>query len=75
VQLAAAIPNFLIQEQVSLGEGYLKRPFAVRHGYLDLPEAPGLGIELDEDALDKQIGHDWRNPESYDPDDGSVLDW
>jgi len=75
VQLAASIPNFLIQEQVSLGEGYLKQPFRVRDGYLDLPAGPGLGIELDEDALEDKIGHDWRNPQPYDPDDGSVVDW
>ncbi len=75
VQLAASIPNFLIQEQVSLGEGYLKQPFRVRDGYLDLPAGPGLGIELDEDALEDKIGHDWRNPETYDPEDGSVVDW
>lgn len=75
VQLAAAIPNFLCQEQVSLGEGYLKRPFVVREGYLDLPAGPGLGIELDEDAVAEQIGHDWHGRESYDDDDGSVVDW
>jgi galactonate dehydratase len=75
VQLAASIPNFLCQEQVSLGEGYLKRPFVVRDGFLELPKAPGLGIELDENALADKIGHDWRNPESYDSEDGSVVDW
>ncbi len=75
VQLAAAIPNFLIQEQVSLGEGYIKKPFTVREGYLDLPTGPGLGIELDEDALADKIGHDWQNPMTYDADDGSVVDW
>ena len=75
VQLAASIPNFLCQEQVSLGEGYLKKPFTVRDGYLDLPTGPGLGIELDEDALASKIGHEWRNQEAYDADDGSVVDW
>jgi len=75
VQIAACIPNFICQEQVSLGEGYIKKPFRVRDGYLDLPKGPGLGIELDENALADKIGHDWRNPESYDPDDGSVVDW
>jgi galactonate dehydratase len=75
VQLAASIPNFLCQEQVSLGEGYIKRPFTVREGYLDLPDGPGLGIELDEDQMADKIGHDWRNPETYDEDDGSVVDW
>jgi len=75
VQLAASIPNFLCQEQVSLGEGYLKKPFTVRKGYLDLPTGPGLGIELDENAMADKIGHDWRNRETYDADDGSVVDW
>jgi galactonate dehydratase len=75
VQLAASIPNFLCQEQVSLGEGYLKKPFTVRDGYLDLPTGPGLGIELDENALADKLNHDWRNQESYDAEDGSVVDW
>src|SRR5579863_4141479 len=75
VQMAASIPNFLCQEQVSLGEGYLKKAFTLRDGYLDLPTGPGLGIELDENAMAVKIGHDWRNPESYDADDGSVVDW
>jgi galactonate dehydratase len=75
VQIAASIPNFLCQEQVSLGEGYLKTPFKVRDGYLDLPTGPGLGIELDEVAMADKIGHNWTNPQSYDADDGSVVDW
>ena len=75
VQIAASIPNFLCQEQVSLGEGYLKKPFVLRKGYLDLPTGPGLGIELDENALANKIGHDWKNRELYDADDGSVVDW
>lgn len=75
LQIAASIPNFLIQEQVSLGDGYIKNPFRVREGYLDLPTAPGLGIELDENAMADKIGHDWKSPESYDAEDGSVVDW
>jgi galactonate dehydratase len=75
VQLAASIPNFLCQEQVTLGEGYLKKPFVLRDGYLDLPTGPGLGIELDEHALADKIDHDWKNRELYDQDDGSVVDW
>lgn len=75
LQIAASIPNFLCQEQVSLGEGYIKQPFVVKNGYVDIPTGPGLGIELDEEALKDKIGHDWRNPETYDADDGSVVDW
>ena len=75
LQLAASIPNFLIQEQVTLGEGYLKKPFTVRGGYIDLPTGPGLGIELDEDAIAKRLGNETRRPPLYDADDGSVLDF
>jgi galactonate dehydratase len=75
VQMAASIPNFLCQEQVSLGDGYITRPFVVKKGYIDVPNGPGLGIELDENALADKIGHDWKNRELYDVDDGSVLDW
>ncbi len=75
IQLAASIPNFLCQEQVSLGDGYLKEPFRMKNGYIDLPTGPGLGIELDENAMADKVGHDWRNQESYDADDSSVVDW
>jgi galactonate dehydratase len=75
IQLAASIPNFLCQEQVNLGEGYLKKPFVVREGHVDVPTEPGLGIELDEKAMADKIGHDWKNQELYDRDDGSVVDW
>jgi len=75
IQLAASIPNFLCQEQVSLGDGYLKQPFVVRDGHVDVPTAPGLGIELDENLMADKIHHDWKNPEPYDSDDGSVVDW
>jgi galactonate dehydratase len=74
IHLAASIPNFLCQEQVSLGDGYLKTPFTVEGGYVDLPTGPGLGIELDEAALAGKLDHHWSHSESYDPDDGSVID-
>ncbi len=75
IQLAAAIPNFLCQEHRSLGEGYLKQPFVLRHGFVEVPTGPGLGIELDDDAVTRQVGHQWRSTESYDEEDGSVVDW
>ena len=75
IQLAASIPNFLCQEQVTLGEGYLKEPFKVENGHVPLPTKPGLGIELDEEALKDKLGHDWKNPETYLQSDGSVVDW
>jgi galactonate dehydratase len=41
----------------------------------NLPAGPGLGIELDDDAVAEKLGHDWHGTESYDEDDGSVVDW
>jgi galactonate dehydratase len=76
LNLAASIPNFLVQEQVSLGEGYLKEPFKLqKDGTVLIPRKPGLGVELDEDQMKDKIGHDWKNPETYNALDGSVTDW
>lgn len=75
IQLAACIPNFMCQEQVSLGGGYLKEPFKVENGHVSVPTRPGLGIELDEEQMKNKIGHDWQNAETYLETDGSVTDW
>ena len=76
LQLAASIPNFLVQEQVSLGDGYLKKPFQLeKDGTVLVPKGPGLGIELDENKIADKLGHDWKNPETYDALDGSVVEW
>lgn len=75
LQLAASIPNFLCQEQVTLGEGYLKEPFKIENGYVAIPTRPGLGIELDEEQVAAKRDHDWMNRETYDINDGSVVDW
>jgi galactonate dehydratase len=76
LQLAASIPNFLAQDQVTLGEGYLKHPFVLqKDGTVMIPQGPGLGIELDEEKIKEKLGHDWKNPEAYHFLDGSVVDW
>jgi len=75
LHLAASIPNFMCQEQVTLGHGYLKQPFEVEGGYVKIPTGPGLGIELDEAQVAEKLEHDGRNRETYDPNDGSVVDW
>ncbi len=72
----ACSPNFLCQEQVSLGEGYLTQPFVVRDGYIDLPTAPGLGIQLDDDAVAAHLDDgSWETPRVAHSDDGSFADW
>jgi L-alanine-DL-glutamate epimerase-like enolase superfamily enzyme len=51
------MPNFLITEYfVSLeefGKQVASPPFEVENGYIKLPTTPGLGIDLDEEALMK----------------------
>jgi galactonate dehydratase len=75
LQVDACTPNFLCQEQVSLGEGYLKQPFVVKQGYVDVPTGPGLGIEVDEEALAAQLyDGSWETPRLW-HEDGSVADW
>jgi galactonate dehydratase len=75
LQVDACVPNFLCQEQVNLGDGYLKEPFQIANGYVPLPTKPGLGIELDDTAIaDKVFSGDWETPWVRHP-DGSVADW
>ena len=55
LQLAATMPNFLLAESFINLEEFGRRiavtPFEVADGYIDVPEMPGLGIDLDEEAL------------------------
>ncbi|MFW6150739.1 MAG: mandelate racemase/muconate lactonizing enzyme family protein [Chloroflexota bacterium] len=55
LQVSAAIPNFLITEYfvnfAERGRAIVTRPFVVEGGYIHVPDAPGLGLELDEAAL------------------------
>ena len=75
LQVDACIPNFLIQEHISTGEGILKQPFKIVGGYLEVPSGPGLGIELDEEALAERIYDGVNVPcRLRHPDDGSVAD-
>ena len=57
LQLAAAVPNFLIQEHFDAFNEPWTRDLVTWHpaidpanGHLSLPEAPGLGLELNEDV-------------------------
>ena len=35
------------------GERLTKQPFQIRNGFIDLPQKPGLGVELDMDAVER----------------------
>jgi galactonate dehydratase len=55
LQVCAAIPNFLITEYfvnfTARGDEISQNPIRVENGYIPLPTAPGLGVDLDEAAL------------------------
>lgn len=74
VHFALCTPNFLIQEHGHLGHGYLKEPMTVCDGHISIPQGPGLGIEVDEQAVRAMKWEDWDTPRLY-HEDGSVADW
>lgn len=76
LQLVATVPNFLVQEQVDLGERLFKQPFVVKDGYIELPKGPGLGFEIDEARLNEAAyDGNYHIPICFHPDDGSSADW
>jgi galactonate dehydratase len=59
-QVAAAIPNFLIMETVgglgeekSRHEEIVQETLKIHEGYLELPTRPGLGVELNDEAISR----------------------
>lgn len=78
LQVDAAVPNFLIQEQVDacLGDGLLREEWQVKDGFIDLPQRPGLGFEIDEAEVRRQVAYQEElGGEFYYDSDGAVADW
>ncbi|HKI58867.1 MAG TPA: galactonate dehydratase [Trueperaceae bacterium] len=88
LQVDAATPNAFIQEQsqtIHYNQGmdmfrYLTAPLAYEDGYVALPTAPGLGIEVAEDVVREAArdaareGLAWRNP-VWRNEDGTFSEW
>ena len=92
LQVDAVAANALIQEQ-SLGIHYNREAdlldyvaapevFAYEDGYVDLPDGPGLGIELDGDAVRDAAREDpdwgesmYLHRPTWRHEDGSVAEW
>lgn len=78
LQLAAAIPNFSIMEFPSFyrkgkESNMIKQAFTWKDGYMDIPDRPGLGIELIDD-LEKKFPVAQRRLHAQIAWDGSVVD-
>ena len=74
----AAVPNFLAQEQIDqgLGRELFVEPWQVVNGHIELPTKPGLGFEINEDALKETATYtEELGGEHYYETDGSVADW
>ena len=79
LQIAACIPNFALQEY-PIGEHefpknvIVKEPIAVEEGFLIIPDAPGIGIEIAEDAQEKAPPRTYGQINVRLHKDGSVVD-
>ena len=49
----ALICEFVAEEETNLRESVTKQKLRAKDGYLDMPDAPGLGIDLDTEAMAK----------------------
>ena len=54
-QHSAAIPNVMMCITLAflMEDDLIVQPMAVKGGYMKVPEAPGLGVDLDEDAVER----------------------
>ena len=72
VHFAATAPNFLVLEyhadDVGLRAEILHEPLKLEDGYVVLPDAPGLGVELNEEVFEKYPYQDWRRGRPTKPD-------
>jgi galactonate dehydratase len=85
LQIDAICYNAFLQEQ-SLGIHYnqggdlldyvMPGSFTLKDGFLEIPNAPGLGVEVNEAHVEKMaaIGHRWRAP-VWRHKDGSIAEW
>jgi galactonate dehydratase len=76
IQLGACLPNFVILEYAQnqpWRDQVLKEPLEIVGGYVDLPEKPGLGVELDFEAIE-ELPYQPRDYQSAFWPDGGVAD-
>ena len=51
----ALICEFVAEEETNLRESVTRQKLRAKDGYLDIPDAPGLGIDLDLEGMAKYL--------------------
>ncbi|MCZ6633606.1 MAG: galactonate dehydratase [bacterium] len=76
IHVMATVPNFLICEGGSVrGEGLFKDPLVFKDGFMELPTGPGLGIEMEDEAIEALRDETYRTRGMFwHEDDGSFAD-
>ncbi|MBR5731473.1 MAG: mandelate racemase/muconate lactonizing enzyme family protein, partial [Firmicutes bacterium] len=80
LQVCAAIPNLGIQELPAFclngaEDAMVKEPIRFRDGFLIIPESPGIGVELSENAAELYPAKERGSNNAFRNFDGSVMDW
>ena len=77
VHFAAATHNFIILEYHADDESprrdVLEKPVKLKDGYLEIPETPGWGIELNEEYVRDQPIRSWHRPFDVNPDGSTAF--
>ena len=76
VHVMATVPNFLVCEGgTSRGEGLFREPLVFRDGFIELPTGPGLGIEMEDEAIERVRDETYRHRSMWRfEEDGSYAD-
>jgi len=76
-QFVVTAPTFLILEYhldtVSPRKDLVQEPYKMVDGYLELPDKPGIGIELNEDYYEAHPYKPWRRSRPIKPDGAFAL--
>ena len=76
LQLNLSVPNCAVQEFGPIGnDPVIQHQMRTEDGYLFAADAPGLGLELDEEAAAALAPQSSGEPPHYRREDGSVWDW
>ena len=77
IHVMATVPNFLICEGGhKLGQDLFNTPLTFKDGFIELPEGPGLGADMEDAALEAVRDETYRSRGMFwHEDDGSFADY